>query len=175
VDVGGTVTQIVAGEDHTCALLDTGSQTCALLDTGTVRCWGFSLEDRLGYGNSTDIGDDETPASAGDVDVVDPGNLVTLGVTGLPALATFPLPSTANPVASTFTWTPILSDVGSHAITFTAQDSSSLFATPHAVTVEVQQAPVVPRVAPWWLAALAGAFVLLIGWGLRRRATAFLR
>jgi hypothetical protein len=147
-------------------------RTCALLDTGAVRCWGFGLDGRLGYGNNNDIGDDETPASAGDVDVVDPGNLVTLGVTGLPALATFPLPSTANPASSTFAWTPLVADVGSHTITFTAEDSSSLFATPHTITVEVQPVEVIPSVTPWALAVLAGAFVLVLAWGLRRRATA---
>ena len=219
VDVGGTVTQIAAGDRQTCALLDTGAvrcwgsngwgrlgypntdavggddtpasagdvdvggivtqiaagfrHTCALLDTGSVRCWGFSLEGRLGYGNSNDIGDDETPASAGDVDVVDPGNSVTLGVTGLPALATFPPPPTANPVASTFAWTPQVADVGSHVITFTAEDSSSLFATPHTITVEVQPVEVIPSVTPWALAALAGVFALLLAWVLRRRVTAF--
>ncbi len=59
VDVGGTVTQIAAGSAH----------TCALLDRGAVRCWGAGSFGRLGYGNTDDIGDDETPASAGDVDV----------------------------------------------------------------------------------------------------------
>ena len=59
VDVGGTVAQIVAGEEH----------TCALLDTGAVRCWGVGGSGRLGYGNDNNIGDDETPASAGDVAV----------------------------------------------------------------------------------------------------------
>lgn len=68
VDVGGKVKQIVAGDVHSCALLENGS----------VRCWGRGeppLEDavggfgQLGYGNLENIGDDETPASAGDVDV----------------------------------------------------------------------------------------------------------
>jgi len=59
VDVGGTVTQLSAGSMH----------TCALLDTGRVRCWGHGADGRLGYGNTLDIGDDETPAAAGDVDV----------------------------------------------------------------------------------------------------------
>ncbi len=59
VDVGGTVKQIAAGSAH----------TCALLDTGKVRCWGAGSSGRLGYGNLEFIGDDETPASAGDVDV----------------------------------------------------------------------------------------------------------
>jgi alpha-tubulin suppressor-like RCC1 family protein len=59
VDVGGTVVQIAAGDDH----------TCALLALGTVRCWGQAASGRLGYGNTNIIGDNESPASAGDVDV----------------------------------------------------------------------------------------------------------
>jgi alpha-tubulin suppressor-like RCC1 family protein len=59
VDVGGTVTQIASGMLH----------TCALLDTGKLRCWGRGDFSSLGYGNLEHIGDDETPASAGDVDV----------------------------------------------------------------------------------------------------------
>jgi alpha-tubulin suppressor-like RCC1 family protein len=115
VDVGGNVVQISAATLHTCALLDTGkvrcwgsgdsgklgygntnnigddetpatagdvevggivvqvvasgTHTCALLDTGKVRCWGSNSDGQLGYGNTNNIGDDETPASAGDVDV----------------------------------------------------------------------------------------------------------
>ena len=42
---------------------------CALLDTGAVRCWGFGADGQLGYGNTNNIGDDEVPASAGDVDL----------------------------------------------------------------------------------------------------------
>ena len=57
VDVGGAVVQAVAGDYH----------TCALLDTGVLRCWGWGAEGQLGYGNTNDIGDDETPDSAGDV------------------------------------------------------------------------------------------------------------
>jgi alpha-tubulin suppressor-like RCC1 family protein len=55
--VGGPVVQIAAGGDH----------TCALLDTGAVRCWGRGNFGQLGYGNLNNIGDDETPASAGDI------------------------------------------------------------------------------------------------------------
>jgi len=115
VNVGGRVVQISAGAEHTCALLDTGAvrcwgrgsegqlgygnprsigddempasagdvnvggrvvqvtaasrHTCALLETGAVRCWGLSSDGRLGYGNINRIGDNETPASAGDVNV----------------------------------------------------------------------------------------------------------
>jgi len=59
VDVGGSVLQVASGNVH----------TCALLDGGTVRCWGASQNGLLGYANPEDVGDDESPASAGDVDV----------------------------------------------------------------------------------------------------------
>jgi hypothetical protein len=45
--------------------------TCALLDTGAVRCWGYGDDGKLGYGNTSDIGDDEVPALAGNVPVLD--------------------------------------------------------------------------------------------------------
>jgi len=57
--VGGPVQQIAAGYLH----------TCALLMTGAVRCWGLGDSGQLGYGNTNTIGDDEIPASAGEVDV----------------------------------------------------------------------------------------------------------
>lgn len=59
VNVGGVVVQLAAGNAH----------TCALMVGGTVRCWGWGAQGQLGYGNVQDVGDDETPASAGDVDV----------------------------------------------------------------------------------------------------------
>ena len=59
VDVGEPVLQIAAGHSH----------TCVLLEGGRVRCWGDSEYGQLGYGNVETIGDDETPASAGDVNV----------------------------------------------------------------------------------------------------------
>ena len=157
VDVGGTVTQIV-----------TGSHTCALLDTGAVRCWGSGTNGKLGYGNTAVIGDNETPASAGDVDIVDPGDVVTLGAVGLPAGAVFAPGTPANPVSATFTWAPTGADVGSYAVTFTAQDSTSLSATPHVINIAVQQVAAVPGFTLWALAALAGAFVFLLAWRRRR-------
>jgi alpha-tubulin suppressor-like RCC1 family protein len=59
VDVGGTVTQIAAGTNH----------TCAVLADRTVRCWGLATVGRLGYGNTIAIGDNESPSAAGPVDV----------------------------------------------------------------------------------------------------------
>ncbi len=57
VNVGGTVTALAAGEGH----------TCALLSGGQVRCWGYAAYGQLGYANTTNIGDNETPASVGTV------------------------------------------------------------------------------------------------------------
>jgi len=59
VKVGGTVIQLAAGMFH----------TCALLSSGTVRCWGFAKYGQLGHANTNWIGDDETPASAGNITV----------------------------------------------------------------------------------------------------------
>lgn len=56
VDVGAAVVDVAAG----------GSHTCALLDSGAVRCWGRAREGQLGRGDVEAIGDDETPAEAGD-------------------------------------------------------------------------------------------------------------
>jgi alpha-tubulin suppressor-like RCC1 family protein len=57
VFLGGTAIQIAAGDAH----------NCALLAGGNVRCWGANDAGQLGYGNTDRIGDDETPASAGPV------------------------------------------------------------------------------------------------------------
>jgi alpha-tubulin suppressor-like RCC1 family protein len=62
IEVGGSVTHVAVGFLH----------VCAILTTGAVRCWGRGSSGALGYGNLRDIGDDETPASAGDVPVVPP-------------------------------------------------------------------------------------------------------
>jgi alpha-tubulin suppressor-like RCC1 family protein len=69
VALGGTATAISAGAFH----------TCGLLDGGGVRCWGFGGNGRLGYGNQTTIGDNETPASAGPVDVGGPVTAISAG------------------------------------------------------------------------------------------------
>jgi alpha-tubulin suppressor-like RCC1 family protein len=69
VDVGGKVTQITAGSGF----------TCALLEGGAVRCWGVN-DGRLGYPNVGNIGDNESPASAGDVDLGGPAIQISAGV-----------------------------------------------------------------------------------------------
>ena len=71
VDLGAgrTATAISAGDFHTCALLDDGS----------VRCWGFGANGRLGYGNTQTIGDDETPASAGAVNLGGQATAISAG------------------------------------------------------------------------------------------------
>ena len=50
---------IAAGSKHVC-VISTG---------GGVACWGEGLQGKLGYGNTQYIGDNETPASAGSVDL----------------------------------------------------------------------------------------------------------
>jgi alpha-tubulin suppressor-like RCC1 family protein len=65
VDIGGPAKAITAGESHTCAILVDGS----------VRCWGYGGAGQLGYGNPAmeaevpNVGDDETPASQGPVNL----------------------------------------------------------------------------------------------------------
>jgi len=59
VDIGGSAIKIDGGNAH----------TCALLDDGTIRCWGWGGRGQLGYGNVTNIGDNEAPASAGAVEI----------------------------------------------------------------------------------------------------------
>ncbi|MEM9454087.1 MAG: DUF4215 domain-containing protein [Myxococcota bacterium] len=53
VSLGGVVTKIVAGASH----------TCALLESGVVRCWGYNDVGQLGYGHTSNIGDDEVPTT----------------------------------------------------------------------------------------------------------------
>ena len=60
VPVGGPVSNVAVGFLH----------ACARLQNGVVRCWGRASTGALGYGNANDIGDDETPSSAGDVQLL---------------------------------------------------------------------------------------------------------
>jgi alpha-tubulin suppressor-like RCC1 family protein len=57
VSVGGEASQVVTGDEH----------TCALLVNGDVRCWGAGQNGRLGYGNENSIGVGERPSDVGPV------------------------------------------------------------------------------------------------------------
>ncbi len=59
INLGGAAQSVVAGSLF----------SCALMEGGAVRCWGFGADGRLGYGNEEWIGDDEAPATAGDLDL----------------------------------------------------------------------------------------------------------
>jgi cysteine-rich repeat protein len=56
-----------------------GYHTCAVLSDGAVRCWGNSTYGELGYGNTNDVGDDEHPWLAGNVNVGGPVVQIDLG------------------------------------------------------------------------------------------------
>jgi len=76
VPIGENVTAISCGQGH----------TCAVTESQNVRCWGAPFWGQLGYGNMVTIGDDETPASAGDVPVGGPVLAIDLGATHTCAL-----------------------------------------------------------------------------------------
>ena len=59
VAIGGSVSEISVS----------WYSSCALLDSDKLRCFGSGGYGQLGYGNTQDIGDDEAPATAGDVQV----------------------------------------------------------------------------------------------------------
>jgi alpha-tubulin suppressor-like RCC1 family protein len=66
----GSVGPVNLGAGRTAVAISAGGEhTCAVLDNGTVRCWGAGRSGRLGYANTNDIGDDETPGSVGPVDL----------------------------------------------------------------------------------------------------------
>lgn len=56
IDVGGPVRHIAVGQEH----------SCALLESGRVRCWGWNRAGQLGYGHTLNIGDHQTPSVGGD-------------------------------------------------------------------------------------------------------------
>lgn len=69
VALGGPARQVVTGSEH----------TCALLESGAVRCWGHNAADVLGHDEEMDVGDDETPASAGEVPLGEPARMLAAG------------------------------------------------------------------------------------------------
>ena len=66
----GSVGPVDLGPGRTARAISAGlGDTCAILDDGSVRCWGFGAEGRLGYGNTSNVGDVRTPASVRPVDL----------------------------------------------------------------------------------------------------------
>jgi len=66
----GTIGPVDLGSGRTAMTISAGdAHTCALLDDRRVRCWGYGTEGRLGYGNTADVGAEETPGSIGPVEL----------------------------------------------------------------------------------------------------------
>lgn len=78
------------------------------------------------------------------------GDVVTLSALGLPSGADFAPPTAANPVSSTFSWTPQAGQSGNYVINFVAADQTGLLSAPLSVSITVQgnQPPVAKIVAP---------------------------
>ncbi len=70
VSLGGTATKIAAGGNQTCAILE---------DSGALRCWGRNHVGQLGYGHVSNIGDDETVFSVGNIELDTPAVDVVVG------------------------------------------------------------------------------------------------
>jgi cysteine-rich repeat protein len=69
VDVGDDVVALSLGLDH----------SCALTDQQTVRCWGYNNYGQLGQGNTTIIGDNETPSNFDPVIIGDDVTAISAG------------------------------------------------------------------------------------------------
>lgn len=69
LNLGGTAIQLDLSNEH----------SCAVLNSGAVFCWGSGDEGQLGYGSVEAIGDDETPAEAGPVNLGEPAVQVAVG------------------------------------------------------------------------------------------------
>jgi hypothetical protein len=78
---------------------------------------------------------------ASDADGLD---AVTLGASGLPPGASFPIPAPANPAVATFSWTP--TQAGRHVIQFLATDSTGRSAPAYPVIIDVRFASWLPAV-----------------------------
>lgn len=57
-----------------------GAHTCVLIEGGRVRCWGLNGSGQLGIASSENIGDDELPSGAGDVDLPMPAVQISAGL-----------------------------------------------------------------------------------------------
>src|SRR5690606_17400644 len=68
VSLGGPTTELSLGIWHTCARLEAGPM-----------CWGYNGNGQLGYNHLMNIGDTETPASAGTFDPGGPASQLAPG------------------------------------------------------------------------------------------------
>ena len=69
-ELPGSVPPVDLGQGRSARSISAGdSHTCARLDDGSARCWGAGTDGRLGYRNTTPIGDTETPGTVGPVDL----------------------------------------------------------------------------------------------------------
>ncbi|MFA5127372.1 MAG: hypothetical protein WC457_00010 [Patescibacteria group bacterium] len=75
INLGGTATQISVG----------GVEACALMSDGSVKCWGANGYGQLGQGNTDNVGDDETPADVGPINLGSTATQISVG--GLHACA----------------------------------------------------------------------------------------
>lgn len=75
-DCSPTIVDVAAG----------GNVTCVRTRAGALRCWGDNTDFQLGMGEIGSVGDDETPALVGDVDVGQPVEQVVLSLTHTCAL-----------------------------------------------------------------------------------------
>jgi alpha-tubulin suppressor-like RCC1 family protein len=60
VDVGGPVASVACGTYH----------TCAILESGALRCWGGNQGGQLGYGHTSNLGDEPGEMPVPDVPVL---------------------------------------------------------------------------------------------------------
>jgi len=88
----------------------------------------------------------------------DSGDTVELNHAGLPSGATFDIPSAANPVSSTFSWTPAISDSGSYVVSFKAIDKKGLSAE-HSINITVLAVTPTPSPSPSPTPPLVGIIV----------------
>ena len=79
----GSVPPVNLGTGRTAQAVTLGARHgCARMDDNNVRCWGYGANGRLGYCDSDNIGDNETPATIGPVDLGVPGSNPTTCTTG---------------------------------------------------------------------------------------------
>lgn len=72
IQLPGPVLNVSSGDAHSCAMLESGTE---------FLCWGAGGSGQLGYGSTSNIGDDEFPSAIGPVDIGADVDLITIGGT----------------------------------------------------------------------------------------------